>query len=225
MDITWKELTSEDQIFIQKAFEIYDQSFPDEVREPHDVFYRGLSSQTSSFPDSYTFLVGYQNESEICSLATAHYFSNINMGFIVYLATNPHIRSHGIGSMTLKKIEEILMDGAKRAGYHSLKGIVLETEKEEFAHTELEKQTCARRNRFFEKNQFVNLVNVTYLQPPLKQGDPSVPLHLFLKQGKEMILGSEIERLIEEIFQKKYQVMNQIPVKVLEECQKLMRVD
>ncbi|SFW99337.1 hypothetical protein SAMN04487866_101106 [Thermoactinomyces sp. DSM 45891] len=225
MDITWRELTSEDQVFIQKALEIYDQSFPDEVRESHDVFYRGLLSQKSSFPDSYTFLVGYQNEIEICSLATAHYFSKLNMGFVVYLATNPHIRSRGIGSMTLNKIEAILMDDAKRAGYQFLKGIVLETEKEEFAHTELEKRNCARRNRFFEKNQFTNLKSIKYLQPPLKQGDQPVPLHLLLKQYDGTTHHDEIGMVIEEIFKKKYQEINQIPVKALEECQKLMRLD
>ncbi|SDY99006.1 GNAT family N-acetyltransferase [Thermoactinomyces sp. DSM 45892] len=225
MDITWRKLTSEDEVFIQKVFEIYDQSFPDEVRESHDVFYRGLVSQKSSFPDSYTFLVGYQNENEICSLATAHYFSKLNMGFVVYLATNPHIRSRGIGSMTLNKIEEILMNDAKKAGYHSLKGIVLETEKEELSHTELEKRNCTRRNRFFEKNQFINLKNVKYLQPPLKQGDQPVPLHLLLKQYEETVGYDEIERMIEEIFKKKYQEMNQIHVKVLEECLTSMRLD
>ncbi|TCP69131.1 GNAT family N-acetyltransferase [Baia soyae] len=225
MDITWKKLTSSDHIFLQKAFEIYDQSFPDEVRESHDVFDRGLLSQNSSFPDSYTFLVGYQNEDEIVSLATAHYFSKVNMGFVVYLATNPYIRSRGIGSMTLNKIEEVLQDDAKKAGHHFLSGMVLETEKPEFAHTEAEKRNCELRNRFFEKNQFVNLMNVTYLQPPLKEGDSSVPLHLFLKQYAGTIQRDEIAMVIKEILTKKYQEINQIPIKVLEECQKLMRID
>ncbi|WP_019420373.1 GNAT family N-acetyltransferase [Paenibacillus sp. OSY-SE] len=91
-------------------------------------------------------MLGFEGE-QLVSFATGHYFAEVNSGFIVYIVTNPFVRSRGLGAKTLSKLEELLHKDAAAAGYDSLSAIILETETQEIAHTEAEKEDCMKRNQ------------------------------------------------------------------------------
>ncbi|MEC1525586.1 GNAT family N-acetyltransferase [Neobacillus niacini] len=172
-------------------------------------------------PNNFRFLIGFEGE-QLISFATGHYLEEVNTGFIVYIATNPHTRSKGIGSKTLAKMEELFIDDAIAAGHSSLNAIILETETEGLVHTKEEKDQCKKRNEFFKRNGFKKSQGISYLQPPLHNKDEPVQLNLFIKdlQNHEQ----DIKKIIFAIYKEKYYLVNKIDEEVLNNCLKKMEL-
>lgn len=223
--INWVEVKERNLCYFESAMDLYDQVFPIEVREPHDIFLRGLQYAKIRKPNNYHFLIGMEDD-QLVSFATGHYFANINSGFIVYIATNPHVRSKGIGSKTLLKIEDLLNNDAISAGYSSIKTIYLETEIQELVHTEEEKQNCIKRYKFFSKNNYVKYEEMNYQQPPLHHEVGDIPLNLLIKnlddtkQSKE-----EIKKGVKTIYKEKYFLVNEIDKRILNQCLRKMEIE
>ena len=222
MTIRWEEITYDNLTNIEKVFEIYDEAFPIEVREPQDIFYQSLDYAKTRLPNGFRFLVGYEGE-QLVSFATGHYFAEANIGFIVYIATNPLIRSKGLGTKTLVKIEELLNEDAISSGNVSLRATILETEKQEIVHNEAEKEDCIKRNRFFERNGYKKIDEIQYIQPPLNNGDSNVPLNLFI--NKNDVSKEEIIKYIQIIYKEKYCFVNRIDKQVLKSCLEMMGIE
>lgn len=222
MTIRWEEITYDNLTNIEKVFAIYDEAFPIEVREPQDIFYQSLDYAKTRLPNGFRFLVGYEGE-QLVSFATGHYFAEANIGFIVYIATNPLIRSKGLGTKTLVKIEELLNEDAISAGNVSLRATILETEKQEIVHNEAEKEDCIKRNRFFERNGYKKIDEIQYIQPPLNNGDSNVPLNLFI--NKNDVSKEEIIKYIQIIYKEKYCFVNRIDKQVLKSCLEMMGIE
>lgn len=218
MDIRWNEITYDHLSNLDVVFSLYDHSFPIEVREPHDTFIRSLQYSRNSKPNNFRFLVGFEGE-QLVSFATGHYLANVNSGFIVYIATNPLLRSKGVGSQTLFRLEELLNKDAILAGNPSIKAILLETEIKDMVHTKEEKVDCIKRERFFKKNNFKKLDKINYLQPPLYWGGNNIPLNLFIKNiHTSEITDRDINEIIRSIFKEKYYKVNGIDKDVLNRC-------
>jgi GNAT superfamily N-acetyltransferase len=215
LTIRWDEITYDNLTNIDKALKIYDQAFPIEVRESHKIFIESLQYARVRKPNSFRFLVGFERE-QLVSFATGHYFADANMGFIVYIVTNPLARSKGLGSKTLLKLEELLNKDALSAGNESLRAIILETEKQEIVHTDEEKEDCIKRNRFFERNGYTQYEEIDYLQPPLNNGESNIPLNLFINRND--ISKEEISEFIQIIYKEKYYLVNGIDKEVLRTC-------
>ncbi|MBS2967780.1 GNAT family N-acetyltransferase [Metabacillus sp. KIGAM252] len=208
MTITWKEITLHNQEGFKEAMAMYDQAFPIEIREPHNVF------QNSMRNGSYRFLMGMEGE-EILSFATGHYLKEVNAGFIVYLLANPLVRSLGIGSQTLLKLEERIED-ARSAGHDSIEAIILETEKPELVHTEEEKEDCVKRTRFYNKNGYQVAEEIQYVQPPLFEGQIPVPLNLYVKNHQQEAISKErMLEYIQAMYLNKYGLANGVDQAVL----------
>ncbi|MCB5238586.1 GNAT family N-acetyltransferase [Niallia circulans] len=222
MTIRWEEITYDNLTNIEKVFAIYDEAFPIEVREPQDIFYQSLDYAKTRLPNGFRFLVGYEGE-QLVSFATGHYFAEGNIGFIVYIATNPLIRSKGLGTKTLVKIEELLNEDAISAGNVSLRATILETEKQEIVHNKAEKEDCIKRNRFFERNGYKKIDEIQYIQPPLNNGDSNVPLNLFI--NKNDVSKEEIIKYIQIIYKEKYCFVNRIDKQVLKSCLEMMGIE
>lgn len=126
MNIRWDEITQDNLRHMDGVLNLYDLVFPLVVREPHTIFFNGLHYAQLQKPNTFRFLIGFEGE-QLISFATGHYLEEVNTGFIVYIATNPHTRSKGIGSKTLAKMEELFIDDAIAAGHSSLNVIILET--------------------------------------------------------------------------------------------------
>lgn len=218
LTIRWEEITTKNLLHLDKVLQLYNESFPFEVREPHDTFIHSLQYATDCFPNSFRLIIGFQDE-ELVAFSTGHYLAAVNTGFIVYIAINPLMRGKGIGSQTLLKMEGILNEDAKLAGMPALNALVLEAEAPENTHTMMEKEECLSRNQFFHKNGFKQNLDLEYVQPPLHNDDKSIPLNLFIKVSKKSQLDKEyIKRIIQAIYHEKYFKVNQIDKEVLSHC-------
>jgi len=210
----WKELdlNNSDSLFTE-ALHLYDLSFPDEVRESHDLFRRSIA--LSSGENKYHFLVGLEN-GKLISLATAHYFAKANFGYIVYLAAHPDKRGAGLGKKTFQEIERRLNLDAKAHGYPCLSAVVLETEKETLAHNEEEYITNLKRLKFFEGLGF-RIAETDYVQPPLFHGQTPVPLYLQIKAlDEDARINPKI--IIDTMYNEKYKKINQVSKEELMLC-------
>lgn len=224
MTMRWEEISFEQKDLLDDVFKLYDQSLPKEVREPHDILLKGLEVGISIFPNQFHLLIGLEG-CNLVSFASFHYFAEVNAGFLVYVITAPNVRSKGIGSITLRKVEEILNKDAKLAGYDSLEALVLEVERQELAHTKEEKKDCLRRNRFYERNGFKAYTEIDYIQPPLNGEKDGVPLHLYRKDFQETHwTREEAIRIIHSMYQEKYASVNEIDSEVLHACLKKMDI-
>lgn len=224
--MNWTEITNDNQKNLESVLRLYDQAFPIEVREPHDIFRKGLKYATSSFPNNFRFLVGMEDD-KVVSFASAHYLAEVNAGFIVYIATNPFARGNGFGSRTLAKVEELLNQDALSAGYNSLRLSILETEIRDLVHTKEEKEDCVKRQRFFEKNNYHKREEIHYLQPPLHGGGEGIPLHLFIKnfQGESFLTQDELSKTVQAMYREKYYAVNGIDIAVLNNCMRKIKVE
>lgn len=228
MAISWQEIKDISSGYWCVAMELYDDSFPIEVREPHDVFVRSIEQGKVIAPSTYHFLVGLDENDQLAGFAAAHYLSEVNFGFIVYIVVNPSLRGQGTGAKLLRQVEFLLEQDAKKAHQKSLQGILLETEKEEIVHTDEDRQDCIKRNLFFSKQGYVLMQNVLYLQPPLHPADHTcVPLNLFVKMLSQVgaLSETELRRIVSAIYKEKYGRMNLIPQSVLEECENKLQID
>ncbi|MGM7634977.1 GNAT family N-acetyltransferase [Bacillus sp. Hm123] len=225
MTITWDEITFDNVSNLEKTLKIFDQAFPVEVRESHDIFLKSLNYAKTNKPNNFRFLIGVEGE-KIVSFATGHYLAAVNVGFIVYIVTDPFVRSKGLGAKTLLKLEELLVQDASLAGNTSLKAVILETETQEVVHTETEKQDCIRRNKFFERNDYKQYKNIDYLQPPLHFGASNIPLNLFIKNMQSTgVNKEEINHIIRIIFKEKYYIVNEIDRDILKNCLQTMGIN
>ena len=227
MTIRWGEIADDHLINLENALKLYDQTFPIEVREPHEVFMQGLHYAKNSFPNNFRFLVGFEKD-ELVSFATGHYLAEVNSGFIVYLVTNPNMRRKGVGAKTLAKLESLLTEDAILAGNDSLGTIILETETEEMVHSEAEKADCIKRKRFYERNGYKQYGEIAYVQPALHDVGSSVPvpLNLYLKDfQKGERTQDEIKGIIRAMYQEKYYKANRIEKKALNDCLRKMGMD
>ncbi|KPB06698.1 hypothetical protein AAV98_00265 [Bacillus sp. CHD6a] len=225
MAIEWIEITKNSTKYFDEVMKLYEQSFPLEVRESQDIFHRSIRYSESSFPNTFRFLVGIEDE-KVLSFATGHFLASVNAGFVVYIVTNPSIRSSGLGSKTLHKLEELLNADAINAGYENIDKILLETEIKEMVHTEKEKEECGKREKFFKRNGYFHLSSIDYRQPPLHKEEQSVPLKLFVKKcNAEDISYDRLQQAIVALYQEKYFHVNGIKRMVLHNCLREMGIE
>ena len=216
MNLNWHVITDGEDPYLKQAFALYDAAFPVEVREDHRVLLDSLDN--NGHPDDFCFLTGLSDD-KVVAFATAHYLADINSGFIVYIVTDPGIRGKGIGKETIRKIEEILNHKAIRNGHSGLDAMLLETEREEDAVSQFEREECLKRARFFHGKGYLKQGDRLYLQPPLHGEDKGVPLHLYVKYLSMRGLGGDkIEHAIFAIYKEKYLAVNRIGTAVLNSC-------
>ncbi|MFY0758636.1 GNAT family N-acetyltransferase [Metabacillus dongyingensis] len=218
MEIRWEEITGNHLDHLDEVFKLYNNTFPFEVRETDTIFLKSLAYAEKEKHNNFRFIAGFEGE-ELVSFATGHYLADVNSGFIVYIVTNPAVRSKGLGAKTLFKMEQLLKEDAIRAGNLSLESLILETETEEMAHTAEEKEDCVKRKTFFERNDYKLLEGIHYLQPPLHPGDNSIRLNLYLKTLKESVITSEeVKEIIRAMYKEKYEKVNEIEKSILNHC-------
>ncbi|MBB6445344.1 GNAT family N-acetyltransferase [Bacillus benzoevorans] len=218
MSISWIEITLNNQIYLEKAFQLYDRSFPIEVREPHQILLNSLQYAEKQNANHFHFLIGLEKE-ELVSLATAHYLAEVNAGFIVYLAVSENRRKKGLGSRTLQQMERLLNEDAALNKQQNISAISLETEKYEEGSSMVEKEACEKRNLFFKKNSYQVYDEIHYFQPPLHGEGACVPLNLLIKtMGKEFCTKEECREIIKAMYREKYAGVNGIDKKILSNC-------
>lgn len=220
VEINWIEISNDNLFYLDQVFELYDKSFPLEVREPHDIFLQSLQYATTAYPNNFRLIVGLESE-VLVSFATGHYLADVNTGFVVYIVTNPQFRSKGTGTQALLKMEELLNKDATLVGNSTLRAMILETESPEWAVNEIEREECLKRNGFFQKNGYKHYIEMEYVQPPLHNDDKSIPLNLFMKvQQNDHLIKEEVRSIIHAIYHEKYYIVNKIDQEILNRCLK-----
>ncbi|WP_286166092.1 hypothetical protein [Peribacillus frigoritolerans] len=92
MEISWKVITDKHSNHLDEVFNLYNSTFPLEVREPESTFLKGLAYAENEKLNTFRFLAGFEGE-KMVSFATGHYLADVNSGFIVYIVINPSVRS------------------------------------------------------------------------------------------------------------------------------------
>src|SRR5690349_12541630 len=136
MTIHWHQLTDCTSPIWRRTLGLYDLSFPPEVREPHEVLQRSIQLKASIAPSTFHFLVGTDEDEQVAAFASVHYLSEVNFGFIVYIVVNPLLQNRGIGVLLHRQVEQLLEEDARRHQQPSLRGMILESEREDQVHTE-----------------------------------------------------------------------------------------
>lgn len=62
MAIKWDEITHDNLTHFEKVLKLYDQAFPIEVRESHDIFLNSLQYARNRKPNNFRFLIGFEGE-------------------------------------------------------------------------------------------------------------------------------------------------------------------
>ncbi|WP_369361901.1 GNAT family N-acetyltransferase [Priestia megaterium] len=225
MSLEWFEITKGNTKYFEHVMKVHEETFPIEVRESKDIFLRSLEYSKTSFPNTFRFLVGIE-DGKVVSFTTGHFLADVNTGFIVYIVTDPYIRSRGLGSKTLRKIEGLLNEDAIKAGFKCIDKIMLETETIEMVHTDSEKKDCFKRNKFFERNKYNYINFIDYKQPPLHKGEPSFPLNLFVKNyGHSETKKDFLYKAIISLYREKYFNVNGIDKETLNNCIEEMQIN
>lgn len=194
--LTWHEITTTTDPYLPKALQLYKAAFEESLRESDEVLERAIAIREEIRPNGFHFLLGVDEEERVAGLTIANYLSTANVGFIVYLAVNPDLRSQGLGSKILQRLEELFQADAQEAGKGQLQGIVLETEEDE---------DYERRMRFFIRQGFALMPDVVYSQPALHATTEPVPLQLFFKGTPP-----ELSVLVRAMYEEKYHLINSI---------------
>lgn len=225
MSINWIEVTLNNHNYLEEAFQLYDQSFSLNVREPHHILLKSLQYAIEQTPDNFHFLIGLERD-ELVSLATAHYLAEVNAGFIVYLTVNEKMRKKGLGKQTLQQIESLLNEDAIANNQQAISAISLETERLADAASMAEEEACGKRNLFFKKNGYRLYDEIPYIQPPLHGEEGRVPLNLFIKtMDKNGYTKVECKHIIQAMYREKYARINGISEKILSSCWREMFKD
>lgn len=233
LTLRWHDVTVIDSQLLMQAIDLYERFFRLELREPREVLTLGIVKNDALQPNAFHFLVGVEREEHdksnaprVVALSTAHYLADVNIGFIVYLLVEPACQNTGLGSQLLSEMERLITLDAKAAHASPLRGMILETERAEDAHTDDERIDCERRARFFNRNGYHVLPGVFYLQPPLQKTTAAVPLHLFAKgcSGSPAFSGDEVRRIVHAMYRDKYRRINGIDMSVLNECEARLQV-
>jgi hypothetical protein len=193
----------------QSWWEIYQDSFPANEREPEGVILESLRNRVG---------VAYRARSNgaTVGLGTTHLLLEPAAVFLVYLAAGREHRGEGLGADLL---ELAWRDSTARLVDLGLKpqGMVWEVDPPDFPADPAQMTLRKRRIAFFQRHAGVPL-NRPYFQPPLAGGDP-VPMQLMFRPGANMPLpdGEMVRALVKAIYLEKYGAINKIPESTLTE--------
>lgn len=214
----YREITLCDSQYLAQMIALYEATFALAVREPSELFLKSLAHGMGAFPDAYHIHVALDGEAQgnVIGFVTGHYFADVNVGFIVYLAIDPSYRRQGIGAQLLLQLEKSFEEDACAASFETVRAIVLETEREDGAKSESEREDGQRRQRFFQAKGFVRREEIDYRQPPLRVGDEKVPLYLWVKnRATNPINLEQWIAIVEAMYREKYHKINGIDQKLL----------
>lgn len=174
-----------------RFWEIYDQSFPLEEREPRSVIVSAARAGVGRIVRAF-------DGDQTVGLATAHLLENPRALFLVYLAVDPARRGQGIGRALF---DFIAADSPQ---------IIWEVDRPELAPDAAERARRERRIAFFRRAGGEPLAH-PYRQPPLAKDLPPVPMLLMARPRP-----TDVTALVRAIYFEKYGTQNGIAAATLE---------
>jgi GNAT superfamily N-acetyltransferase len=190
-------------------WEIYQDSFPANEREPAGVIFESLRRRVG---------VAYRARSNgaTIGIATTHLLMEPAAVFLVYLAADREHRGEGLGADLL---ELAWRDSTARLVDLGLRpqGMVWEVDPPGATGDPVQLTLRKRRIAFFQRHAGVPLSR-PYFQPPLGGGDP-VPMQLMFRPAENMPVPHDemVRALVQAIYLEKYRAINNIPESTLTE--------
>ncbi len=180
-----REIVSANDAALPHIREIYENSFPPEERLDDWFFTEGLDSRAHAprpgQPLYHLMTVGDRDAA--WGFAAADYFpqdrdgSPLNLGFLVYLAVDAPRRDCGNGGLLYAAALDLLAVDARFWGTR-LAGMAFTVERPDAAGSAVERSQRERRIAFYRRQGAELLESVLFENPPLREGEESIPLHL-----------------------------------------------
>ena len=193
---------NEQQLSIDaELWDIYDQAFPADEKEPNDVILSAVSKRLAVIIRAQDTQLKTHNNSTV-GFAMVHIISRPKMKFLVYVATSHSVRGRGIGSRLLAEVVD----------WKVAESTVAEVDDPDLADGLSDREIRRRRLAFFEKAGFVQLKK-DYWQPPLTKDSHAVRM-LMMAQGP---IAFSAEDAIKGIYKEAFSVVNCLPGDVLDD--------
>ncbi|MBI4641941.1 MAG: GNAT family N-acetyltransferase [Candidatus Tectomicrobia bacterium] len=189
-------------------WEIYDEAFPPNEREPRQVILNSLQNGVG-------VAVRARHAGRTIGLATMHLLRNPAAVFLVYIALDRHLRGRGSGGLLLEHAWKVGASYLSKQGLIAI-GLIWEVEIPALAATEEETLRRERRIAFFRRHGG-DILPRPYFQPPV-DGIAPVPMHLMYRPAEEGKWPDPemTEVLVRAIYFEKYRAVNGIPLETLE---------
>lgn len=154
-------LTTGDPIFPQ-AIRLYRATMPKPLRDPDDWVGDELEEPS---PDSPFHLLVATDGDRLLGYVMGHYYLSENIAFLAYLATDPAVRSKGVGSALYRAFLEQVVHTARRLTGRLPDGLCLEAQAPpDWPDPDLEQQV-QRRIQFYARLGAEPLPEIQYRLP------------------------------------------------------------
>lgn len=189
-------------------WELYEEAFAPEEREPRAVILKGVRSGAA-------LAVAAEHDGRAAGLAVVHLLRDPAAVFLVYLAVVPALRGQGGGGELL---HYAIRAGSAALGSEHGSSWVCEVSSPGTDATKEQRAHHEQLLRFYARHGGQVLAR-PYVQPPV-DGRTIVPMTLVYgpAPGSSLPDERETEALVRAIYREKYGAVNGIPEAQLEEC-------
>jgi GNAT superfamily N-acetyltransferase len=180
---------------------IYSKSFPAQEREPAEVIIRGIDLRLA-------LAARVRRDGRTVGIASAHFLTQPEVLFLVYLAIDPDERGRGLGAKLFEYAWNSAEEHRRQRGGR-LRGIVWEVDP-----PGAEAAGSDRRIHFFQR-MGAALLPRRYVQPPVN--GVIVPMLLMFRPAANAPMpdDSGIGTIIKAMYSEKYGALNGIPRGIL----------
>lgn len=195
-----RELLAPGDPALWRAYSILQRTFPTSELVRAAEFLRAMTEKaTGAWHDLIWHMIVGERGSFLEGVATGTYLASINVGFVGYLAVDQEHRSQGIGDRLRQSLVELFDGDAWHMHGRRLEAVVGEIEPDNPWLTRLVRDHGAIP------------LDVPYAQPPLRPGEPEVPLVLYyqpLTSRRRALPVEEVRQLLYGIWHRAYRVVN-----------------
>lgn len=197
--ITLREVLRPGDPAVAQAYRILSRSFAAGERVARRDWEASLREGTAGVLTdlAWHLIVAEDPDGRVVGFTSGTYLGSVNVGVIGYLAIAPGLRSGGLGSRLRIHLRRRFARDARRIRGEALAGVIGEV-----APDNPWLRTLARR-------EGVILLDVPYLQPRLREGDPPSPFTLYyepLGTPRTRIPAAELRRILFAIWRRIYRV-------------------
>lgn len=206
--LAFNSLSSTELMRDDAWWEIYNEAFPLSEREPPQVILNSVQREVGL---ALRARVGDRT----IAIATTHLLKDPPAVFLIYLATDRNLRGRGAGGDLFEYAWQSGREKLSDGGLDPI-GLVLEADSPDETTDAEEKHLRERRVAFFGRHR-CKLLPVEYIQPPV-DGSTLVRMRLMFRPAEnypepEFFLT---KRLVRSIYIEKYNAVNGISIKTLE---------
>jgi GNAT superfamily N-acetyltransferase len=201
-EVSYISVSAEQLMADHAWWDIYDEAFPSDEREPPQVIIQSLREHAGLAFNAHV-------NDKTLAIATTHLLKNPAAVFLVYLATARDLRGHGLGGELLEFAWRTSFDVLSNNGSQPT-GLVLEVDALESSNDALERKVRERRMSFFRRHG-LKLLPDPYKQPPV-DGIASVTMSLMFRpaDGQSEPDSDLVRALVRAIYFEKYYAINGI---------------